>query len=260
MSFYPMPRYIMRKYILKKILKKINCYQKKILEIGYGAGEVFQMYDKLGLKIFGYDFSEEAKNYCTKLNQGTNLTLFSNEDEIPKNKFDIVVACEVLEHIKEDKQTVISWKKYLKNNGWIIITVPAHQNRWDKNDILSGHIKRYEKKELEKLFINCGFNIKGIYTYDFPSCTILDRIRSRSAKEMMKEKQRGKNLLTDTKKSGIDRDENKIYRFLSNEKFLYPIMKFQELFFNTDFGSAYLLVAKRSKIVIHENGKLLQIK
>lgn len=64
---------------------------------------------------------------------------------------------------------------------------------------------------------------------------------------MMKEKQRGKNLLTDTKKSGIDRDENKIYRFLSNEKFLYPIMKFQELFFNTDFGSAYLLVARKGK-------------
>lgn len=61
---------------------------------------------------------------------------------------------------------------------------------------------------------------------------------------MIKSDCRGNDLLLDTQKSGLERDNNKIYRFLSNESFLFPLMKFQELFYNTDLGSAYILVSK----------------
>lgn len=245
MSFHPMPRYLMRKHILKKILKEINCEKKELLEIGYGAGEVFNMYQNLGIKIHGYDFSKDAYNYVLQNNKNNSMKLYKQENDIELGKFDILVACEVLEHIKDDKAAVLNWKKYLKKeNSYLIISVPAHKNRWDDSDILVGHIRRYESTELKQLLSSCGFDVKKIYTYDFPSNLLLDKIRKKRAIKMIKSDGRGNDLLLDTQKSGLERDNNKIYRFLSNESFLFPLMKFQELFYNTDLGSAYILVSK----------------
>lgn len=161
MSFHPMPRYLMRKHILKKILKEINCEKKELLEIGYGAGEVFNMYQNLGIKIHGYDFSKDAYNYVLQNNKNNSMKLYKQENDIELGKFDILVACEVLEHIKDDKAAVLNWKKYLKKeNSYLIISVPAHKNRWDDSDILVGHIRRYESTELKQLLSSCGFDVK----------------------------------------------------------------------------------------------------
>lgn len=250
MGFYPMPRYLMRKHAIEKIIKKIQKdYGRKnlkLLEIGYGAGDIFNLYVSLGIEAYGYDFSEKA--YQTAMLQPEvkegKVKLFNGWDEIPINEFDIVVACEVLEHIEEDKTELEKWIKYLKINekAAIIISVPAHQNRWDNNDIVSGHYRRYETNSLENLFRSCKLRINKLYTYDFPSNLILDPIRSRrleeNAKSDITKEQR-------TKNSGVEREESRLIRFLANKQFWRPIIKFQELFYNTDLGSAYILYANR---------------
>lgn len=114
MSFYLAPRYLMRRHILEKLLKKLDCKGKKLLEIGYGAGEIFNLYNSLGIKCYGYDFSEEAYQFSLKSNYNIPVTYYLREEDIEKNKFDIIVACEVLEHIKNDKETLLKWKSYLK--------------------------------------------------------------------------------------------------------------------------------------------------
>ena len=81
------------------------------------------------------------------------------------------------------------------------------------------------------------------YSYDFPSCYLLDPIRALRRKKDISTIDLYKEECT--KRSGIYRDNNQIFRFLSNERFLYPLMKFQELFYKYDWGSAFILACKR---------------
>lgn len=247
MRFHPMPRYIMRKFALKGLLKKQHCSGKTLLEFGYGAGEVFSMYEKIGIHAYGYDFSEDAYQYASELNKNNKVRLIQDKKKLEKKKFDFVVACEVLEHIKEADQAIEEWMTYLKPGGHLILSVPAHQSRWDESDILVGHVKRYEKWELRQLCSNHSLIVKNIVCYDFPSCFILDKLRTKRAKKRIQEDNRGKNLTEDTKVSGIDRDQNKLFRFLSNPVFLAPLLFFQRIFYRTDFGSAYLMIAQNSR-------------
>ncbi|MDD4110576.1 MAG: class I SAM-dependent methyltransferase [Clostridia bacterium] len=241
MNFHPMPRYLMRKNAIIKIIKKFSYNNKKLLEIGYGAGEIFSTYLQLGIKCYGYDFSEEAYKYTSK-NFDSTVALYKKEDDIQKFDFDFVVACEVLEHIENEEQALLNWKSYLKKNGVLIISVPAHQNRWDDNDISSGHFRRYEKNKLKELLNKWGYQVEMFYTYDFPSCFVLDPIRSNRAKKMhLSNKSTCINKEEFTKISGIARDENKIFKFFSNKYFWHPLIKFQELFYKSNLGSAYIV-------------------
>ena len=211
-------------------------------EIGYGAGEVFSLYRKLGLHVEGYDPSEEAYVYAGK-NYGDSGVVLLRELPEEGRKYDYVVACEVLEHIEDDVKELKKWKKYLKNTGKMIVSVPAHQKRWGENDVYSGHYRRYEKKELMEKFLAAGMRIEKIYTYDFPACLLLDGMRDRSRGRKINRENLKKSREEFTKSSGIERDFGVVARVLSHPALWYPVVKLEELFYRTDLGSAYILMA-----------------
>lgn len=243
LKFHRMPRYLMRRHAIEKILSKVQCSNKDLLEIGYGAGDIFSLYEKLKLKMYGYDFSDTAYNYATNNINNKNVTLYKEESEIIQRKYDIVAAYEVLEHIEDDEDAIKLWKSYLKPNGKLLISVPAHQNRWGANDKYSGHFRRYSKSDLISLLNKANLKVNYIYTYDFPSNIILDPIRDYEVGKKLKNIKNSSDKESLTKTSGIDRSENKFFVLLSNQYLLTPLIKFQELFYKTDFGSAFIVMA-----------------
>lgn len=237
-----MPRYLMRKNALYKLLVKESCGGKSLLEIGYGAGEIFHLYSKMNLHVDAYDFSTEAYKYASKHYKGGNVCLLKNKTDIKDRKYDYVVACEVLEHIEDDMQTLREWISYLKYDGKLIISVPAHWKRWGSSDEYVGHYRRYEKKELKEKIKNIGFKIEKIYTYDFPFCFLLDGIRNSSRKKQIN---KNKSKEEASKISGIERDYNAIVLNLSNPVLWKPFIIFEELFYKLDWGSSYILIASK---------------
>lgn len=156
--------------------------------------------------------------------------------------YDYIAACEVLEHIRDDVETLIEWKSYLNNSGKMIISVPAHWKRWGSSDEYNGHYRRYEKNELKEKLKNAGMKIEKIYTYDFPACLLLDGMRDSSRKKKINRDKSKEEL---TKNSGIERNFSAVAIKLSNPVLWKPIIKFEELFYQTDLGSAYILIASK---------------
>ena len=67
------------------------------------------------------------------------------------NSIDLILCSDILEHV-EDKEAVKEIKRVLKPKGILIFSVPAHNYLWGPTDMIGLHRKRYEKKDLRKLF------------------------------------------------------------------------------------------------------------
>lgn len=215
---------------------------RSVFEIGYGAGEIFNLYRKLGLRVEGFDFSEAAYQYAACHYQDDGVVLHKAMPK-PEKRFDYVVACEVLEHIKDDGSALKDWKEYLKDTGKMVISVPAHKKRWGESDIYAGHFRRYERQELISKFKRAGMQVEKIYTYDFPVCFLLDMMRDLSRKKQLSKKKMSREGYT--KNSGVERDFHPFVLALSHPLLWFPMIKLGELFYKTDLGSAYILIASR---------------
>lgn len=117
-----------------------------------------------------YDLSPESRAILkNKLKEfGNRIEVLSDLAISPNTQFDYLLAFEVLEHIEDDFQALQHWSQFLKSDGRIIISVPAHKNKFSKIDELVGHVRRYEKSELFNLLSITGYKNIKIVNYGYP--------------------------------------------------------------------------------------------
>jgi SAM-dependent methyltransferase len=127
-----------------------NRFSPAILNVGCGTGGTIGMLEKFGA-VDNVDTSDDAIKFAKKLGY-RNITKVDNihlpfKDEV----YDIVGAFDVLEHIEDHKGALAEWKRVLKNDGAIVITVPAYQWLWSGHDVTMHHWRRYTMKSLTAL-------------------------------------------------------------------------------------------------------------
>ena len=91
---------------------------------------------------------------------------------------DVVVSCEVMEHIDEDLEFLRRLHSALRPGGQILVSVPARAKYWTNHDDFVGHLRRYEKDELVELFREAGFVNVEVVSYGFPFVNFLRLPRS----------------------------------------------------------------------------------
>ncbi len=138
---------------------------KKILDVGCGTGYMLRRLEEKGAKVYGIDPNFSAVGYAKK-KSGSTVVLGEGES-IPfaSNSFDVVCALDVLEHCTSDQKAVQEIKRVLKPNGFAMITVPALQSLWTKQDERLHHHRRYAKDELRDVVQPLG-DIKKISYYN----------------------------------------------------------------------------------------------
>lgn len=97
--------HIGRRIVLKSLLQRfLSNRQNQILEIGCGTGGNLKILGNWGTTL-GLDNSEKALNFCKK--KGLENVLLKNAEQMDfsNESFDLVVALDVLEHIKEHKKS-----------------------------------------------------------------------------------------------------------------------------------------------------------
>jgi SAM-dependent methyltransferase len=250
-EWLPYPRYLLRKHLVRKILKSENVRGKTCLEIGYGAGDMLLLAARQGLEAYGYDFSALArKNASARIAKNGELkqriVLYEREADAGLMKYDYLMAYEVLEHIDDDAAALGKWASWLADGGRIILSVPAHQNKWGDSDVAVGHYRRYEKEALQELCGRCGIAVQFIWCYGFPLTLLLDPLLHASRRG--EAKAGGHASREDrSRESGVKRKKHLLFRLLFNEPVLYPFSLLQGLFLNRDLGSGYLVVGKVMK-------------
>lgn len=84
-----------------------------------------------------------------------------------ENSFDSVIYVNVLEHIEYDEKELSYVYKSLRQQGYILIFVPALSWLYSDLDKKLGHFRRYHKENLIRLIQNSGFNIIKVKYLDF---------------------------------------------------------------------------------------------
>lgn len=135
--------------------------QGKILEVGSGTGNITKYFLEEKADIY---LSDIRDNYCDILKQkfdgldeGRVIKMDLTDTEFDQKfgemfgTFDAVYALNVVEHIKDDSLALANIKKLLKNEGQVVILVPAYQTLYNTFDEALEHYRRYTKSRLEKL-------------------------------------------------------------------------------------------------------------
>lgn len=159
----------------KVVLSLPSC--KTLLEVGCGEGYLLNRINELRKfeKIIGTDLSDEI--ICLA-NQKYPHISFSEADicstNFEENGFDVVVACEVLEHLENYERALLEIKRVAKK--FAIISVPvepmwrilnvARGAYWNSLGNTPGHLQHWGKKGFLKL-ITKYFTIEKLY-YPLP--------------------------------------------------------------------------------------------
>lgn len=126
-----------------------------ILNVGCGTGGTIETLEKFG-KVDNVDTSDDAIAFAKKLGY-RNITKVDDIDLPFKDRtYDVVGAFDVLEHIEDHKSALSEWKRVLKDDGAIVITVPAYQWLWSGHDVSSHHRRRYTVRSLMAVAAEAG--------------------------------------------------------------------------------------------------------
>ncbi len=127
-KFNPVRLNYIKKCIVKDIKKKTTAKPLndiKILDIGCGGGLLCEPLSKLGAKVVGIDASEKnikiAKTHAKLSNLKINYYCASPENFNFKEKFDVVLNMEIVEHVENVSLFLKESAKFLKKDGIMFI-------------------------------------------------------------------------------------------------------------------------------------------
>tara|TARA_Y100001970_G_C14142653_1_gene808073 strand:+ start:40 stop:768 length:729 start_codon:yes stop_codon:yes gene_type:complete len=120
------------KYIKEKIINYFNIKNNnlplkkiKILDVGCGGGLISVPMKRLGANVVGIDASlkniKVAKTYSKKNNLNIKYICSSPEKLKIKDKFDVILMLEIVEHVDDVEIFIRESSKFLKKNGLIFL-------------------------------------------------------------------------------------------------------------------------------------------
>jgi SAM-dependent methyltransferase len=84
----------------------------------------------------------------------------------------------VLEHLDDDVGALERWLRFLRPGGWVLVSVPAGRHRMAAADRRAGHLRRYDRADLEALLARARLVDTKVVAYGFPLGYALEAARN----------------------------------------------------------------------------------
>lgn len=133
-----------------------------ILDAGCGTGGTLAALGKLegASELWGCDLAPEALQLCRQRGFDRLKESCVESLDFPAESFDVVVSCDVLEHIPDDDCAMAEMVRVLAPGGICVLTVPAHRWLWSQHDEALDHLRRYETKPFRELLADAGLRVE----------------------------------------------------------------------------------------------------
>jgi len=177
---------LLRSWHINKILKKIFVSlpeNASILDAGCGFGQYTWRISRMNRRsrIKGVDINQDHIDDCKKFFESSEMNERVSFESCDLTKladrelYDLILAVDVMEHIREDEKVFLNFYNALKNKGYILISTPSDKGGSDvhhENEIsfIDEHVREgYGTDEISQKLMVAGFsNIRIAYTYGKP--------------------------------------------------------------------------------------------
>lgn len=160
---------------LRRVASVNTVHPLKYIELGCAPGNMLNIVGRFGLplELHGADYSQNglamAGEFLSK--QGINVQyILEDIFEAPtREMYDVVASYGVVEHFNSLESVLAAHSKYLRKNGWLLVTLPNFSN-----PLLKSYRQRFVPESLEthnldimnlgiaKTIEQCGFtNVTG---------------------------------------------------------------------------------------------------
>ncbi len=243
MAWVESPSYLLRRWTVLRELGPVP--RGRLLEIGCGAGDLLVRLAAAGFAVSCVETSPPAREEAAARlrRHGLATRPAAALDEVA-GSFDVVLACEVLEHIRDDAGALRAWVSRLAPGGRLLLTVPAHPRRFGASDAWAGHFRRYDRERLVRLAAGAGLEIERLLCYGFPLGNLIEPVRNLlNRRRLARDPALGR--AERTARSGIERTAEHRLRWLARPALIAPFGWLQLPFLGTGLGTGFLLLARR---------------
>lgn len=121
----------------------------RVVDVGCGTGADIAAFPPV-LDRHGIDRSATAIAYARRNHPGVDFQVGTAPAEGAEilQTADLVLLCDVLEHIEHDRQFLVSLLSTMKPGAHLLMTVPAGPRLWSPRDETYGHYRRYTRSTL----------------------------------------------------------------------------------------------------------------
>jgi 2-polyprenyl-3-methyl-5-hydroxy-6-metoxy-1,4-benzoquinol methylase len=161
-------------YLVPGVLKALPRDRgERVLDIGCGNGALSAKIARSGFSVTGIDFTPSGIDRAKQ--SFPDVTFLPHDITLPlpeglRNQFDIVVSCEVIEHLFLPRDLFARAREALGDSGVLLISTPFHgywknlaialtngfdKHWWPLSDY--GHIKFFSERTLGNMAQDCGF-------------------------------------------------------------------------------------------------------
>ena len=123
---------------------------KKVLDAAGGAGYGSELLAHKAKEVVGIDYDLRAIKQCQQNYQRSNLGFIHGDVtrlNFPENDFDVIVSFETLEHIKNFRKCLSEFRRVLKPDGFLLLSVPNAKFDDPNNPY---HINKFSQQRLRE--------------------------------------------------------------------------------------------------------------
>lgn len=148
---------------------------KSVLELGCAEGHMSRIFQENGCKVIAVEIDREAAQsatpHCERVIIG-DLERLDLAAELQTRRFDVVVAADVLEHLKDPASLLLRLKEFLAPEGYIVASIPNVAHASVRLGLLAGdfryrdrglldrsHLRFFTRETVQDLFEEAGFVI-----------------------------------------------------------------------------------------------------
>lgn len=156
----------------------------RVLELGPASGYMSAVLRERGCTVVGIELDPEmaaqAEQFCERVIVG-DLDKLDLEEELGEDRFDVIVAADVLEHLRDPLATLRALRSFLKPEGWFVVSLPnvAHasvrlallEGRFDYRDLGlldHTHLRFFTHESIARLFDQAELAMVEVHRQEAP--------------------------------------------------------------------------------------------
>lgn len=155
--------HVAKRELVMRLLRRHCPPPGRLVEGGIGSGRNLLQFQEMGYEVTGFDLMPESVDHVRSRGiEDVRVHDLGNPWPVEQHSLSAVVLLDVLEHVEFPITVLQHVHDSLRDDGAVIVTVPAYPwlySRWDEQ---LGHFRRYTAKEFRAHANAAGFRVQWL--------------------------------------------------------------------------------------------------